>query len=100
MKLPSNNIQSPYVYIVSFIVALPICAVIWTTKKIVWPLMRFFTNKIVWPLMCIIAMAVVKRINKYMTKSEVTEKTKQLPTPEIFKDAPNLGRAREIQLDN
>jgi len=50
--------------------------------------------------MCIIAMAVVKRINKYMTKSEVTEKTKQLPTPEIFKGAPNLGRAREIQLDN
>jgi len=46
MKLPSNNIQSPYVYIVSFIVALPICAVIWTTKKIVWPLMRFSQIKL------------------------------------------------------
>lgn len=100
MKLPSNKIESPYVYIVSFIVALPICAVIWSTKKIVWPLMRFFTNKILWPLMCYIAKALVQKIKKYMTKTEDTEPTKQLPTPEIFKDAPNLGRAREIQLDN
>ncbi|WP_058048769.1 hypothetical protein [Janthinobacterium sp. Ant5-2-1] len=100
MKLPSNKIESPYVYIVSFIVALPICAVIWSTKKVVWPLMRIFTNKILWPLMRYIAIDLVRNIKNYITKTEETEQTEQLPTPEIFKDAPNLGRAREIQLDN
>ena len=100
MKKPSKKLENSYISIVAYLVAFPLCAVIWITKKIVWPLMCFFTKNIIWALLCFVTKVVVKQILKRLTKKEAGMTKAILPTPEIFKDAPNLGRAREIQLDN
>lgn len=84
MKIPSKNIDNPYIYIVSFLVALPVCAAIWTSKKIIWP------------LLCVSAKAAFKQIRKRAVKKKIATPTTQLPTPDIFKDAPNLARARSF----
>jgi len=84
-KQPSNNEQR-YTSVVSFLVALPICAVIWVSMKIVWPILRFCA-KFVWKQLC-----------KSLSKPKVAKPSKEtLPTPAIFKNAPNLARARSIR---
>jgi len=86
MKKQSSNIEQRYTSIVSFIIALPICALIWISMKVVWPVLRFFA-KLAW-----------KKIVKALSKSKVEKPLKPtLRTPEIFKNAPNLARAKQLR---
>lgn len=86
MKKQPSNIEQGYSSVVSFIVALPLCALIWVAMKVVWPILRFCA-KLVW-----------KQSVKALSKSEVVKPSKAaLPTPEIFKGAPNLARAKQVR---
>jgi hypothetical protein len=86
MKKQSSNIEQRYTSIVSFVIALPICALIWVSMKVVWPILRFFA-KLAW-----------KQIVKALSKSKVAKPlTPTLRTPEIFKNAPNLARAKQVR---
>lgn len=86
MKKQSSNIEQRYASILSFVIALPICAVIWILMKIVWPILRFCA-KLAW-----------KRITMALSKSKVAKPSKAtLPTPEIFKNAPNLAPAKSVR---
>jgi len=86
MKKQPSNIEQRYSSIVSFCIAWPLCAVIWVSMKVVWPILRFCA-KLAW-----------KQIVKALSKSKVVKPPKPtLPTPEIFKDAPNLARARQVR---
>lgn len=86
MKKQPSNIEQRYTSVVSFLVALPICAVIWVSMKIVWPILRFCA-KFVWKQLC-----------KTLSKSKVAKPLKKpLFTPEIFKNAPNLAPAKTIR---
>jgi hypothetical protein len=84
-KQASKN-SSVYSSLISLTIAFPICAVIWIAMKIVWPILRF----------C--AKLASKQIMKAMRKSKVAKPLKAaLPTPAIFKDAPNLAPAKSIR---
>jgi hypothetical protein len=86
MKKQPSIIEQRYSSLVSFIVASVLCTVIWITMKIVWPILRFCA-KLAW-----------KQISKAWSKSKVAKPAKAtLPTPDIFKDAPNLARAQEVR---
>jgi hypothetical protein len=86
MKKQPSNIEQRYTSVVSFVVALPICAVIWVSMKVVWPILRFCA-KLAW-----------KQIVKALSKSKVVKPANPtLPTPEIFKDAPNLAPAKSVR---
>ena len=86
MKKQQINIEQRYSSILSFILALPICALIWIAMKIVWPILRFCA-KLVW-----------KQIVKAMSKSKVVKPPKAiLPTPDVFKGAPNLAPAKSVR---
>jgi hypothetical protein len=86
MKKPPSNIELAYSSVISFIVALPLCALIWVAMRVVWPILRFCA-KLVW-----------KQSVKALSKSEVVKPAKAtLPTPEIFKGAPNLARAKQVR---
>lgn len=85
MKKQPGKIENSITAIVSFLVALPICAAIWISMKIVWPVLRF----------C--AKAALHQLRKTMAKSNVVKPTSQLPTPAIFKGAPNLAKARSVR---
>lgn len=86
MKKQSSNIEHTYSSIVSFIVALPICALIWVAVRVVWPILRFCA-KLAW-----------KQSVKALSKSEVVKPAKAtLPTPEIFKGAANLAPAKQVR---
>jgi ABC-type spermidine/putrescine transport system permease subunit II len=86
MKKQPGNIEQIYSSVVSFFLALPICAAIWISMKIVWPILRFCA-KFAW-----------KQIGKALSKSKVVKPPKAtLPTPEIFKNAPNLARAKSVR---
>lgn len=61
-------------------------------------------KKIVWPLACFIAKLAWKGLRhlvaKLSKKSAVAKPSKpsaQLPTPDIFKNAPNLAPARQVR---
>lgn len=58
-------------------------------------------RRILWPLACFIAKSAWKGIRHLVAKkSKVAKSSKPsalLPTPEIFKDAPNLGPAKEFR---
>lgn len=85
MKKQPGKFENGISFIVSLLIAFPICAVIWVSMKIVWPVLRF----------C--AKAARSLLRKAMTKSNVVKPTSQLPTPAIFKGAPNLARARSVR---
>lgn len=85
MKKPPSKLEQRYTSVLSFLLALPICAAIWVSMKIVWPILRF----------C--AKAALKQLRKGMTRTKVVKSVAQLPTPEIFKGAPNLAPARQIR---
>jgi ABC-type spermidine/putrescine transport system permease subunit II len=86
MKKQPSMFERGYISVVSFLVALPICAVIWVSMKIVWPILRFCA-KFAW-----------KQLRKSLSKPTVAKPLKEtLRTPAIFKDAPNLARARSIR---
>lgn len=85
MKKP-NTIEQRYSSILSFLIALPLCAGIWIAMKIVWPILRFCA-KLAW-----------KQIVKALSKSKVVKPPKAtLPTPDIFKGAPNLAPAKSVR---
>lgn len=58
-------------------------------------------KKIVWPLICFIAKMAWKGIRRMVSRQKVAKPLKRaaskLPTPEIFKDAPNLARAKSVR---
>lgn len=84
-KQESKN-SSVYSSLISIAIAFPICVVIWVWMKIVWPILRFCA-KLAW-----------KKIKKALSKSDVVKPLKStLPTPDIFKDAPNLAPAKQIR---
>lgn len=85
MKKQSKTSTNPYTHIVSFLVALPICAVIWILVKIVWPTLLFS------------AKVAFKLVRAGLTRSTFAKHTTQLPTPDIFKNAPNLARAKSVR---
>lgn len=85
MKKQPSNLEQCYTSVLSFLLALPICAVIWVSMKIVWPILRF----------C--AKAALKQLRKALTRTKVVKPVAQLPTPEIFKGAPNLAPAKSIR---
>lgn len=86
MKKPASTLEQRYASVLSFVIALPICAAIWIVMKIVWPILRFCA-KLAW-----------KRIVKALSKSKVVKPSKRaLPTPDIFKGAPNLAPAKSVR---
>jgi hypothetical protein len=86
MKKEASTIEQRYSSVVSFIVALPLCALIWIALKIVWPILRFCA-KLIW-----------KQVFKALSKSKVVKPAKPtLYTPPVFKDAPNLARAKQVR---
>lgn len=86
MKKQPSNLEQRYSSVLSFLIALPICAVIWVAMKVVWPILRFCA-KLAWKL-----------IVKALAKSQVVKPPKPtLPTPEIFKGAPNLAPAKQVR---
>lgn len=86
MKKEVSTIEQRYSSVVSFIVALPLCALIWIALKIVWPILRFCA-KLIW-----------KQVIKALSKSQVVKPAKPtLYTPPVFKDAPNLARAKQVR---
>ncbi|MFC5550253.1 hypothetical protein [Massilia aerilata] len=86
MKKPASNIEQRYSSILSFVLALPLCAVIWISMKIVWPILRFCA-KLAW-----------KQIVKALSKSKVVKPPKAtLYTPDCFKGAPNLAPAKSVR---
>ena len=86
MKQQPGIIENSFVSVVAFVVALPLCAFIWVTRKIVWPILRFCA-KFAW-----------KKLRETMVKSKVVKPPEPtLFTPEIFKDAPNLAPAKQVR---
>lgn len=86
MKKQSSNIEQRYASVLSFVLAIPICVVIWVSMKIVWPILRFCAK---------LAMKLVLRA---LSKSKVVKPPKPaLPTPDIFKGAPNLAPAKQVR---
>lgn len=86
MKKPPSKTEQFYISFISCLVALPLCAVIWVSLKIVWPVLRFCA-KLAW-----------KKAVQAMSKSPVVKPAKAtLHTPEIFKGAPNLAPAKSIR---
>jgi hypothetical protein len=86
MKKQSSNIEQRYASVLSFVLALPLCALIWVSMKIVWPILRF----------C--AKLALKLIVRALSKSKVVKPPKAtLPTPDIFKGAPNLAPAKQVR---
>ena len=86
MKKQPSKIENGYTSVVSYLVALPLCILIWISMKIVWPILRFFA-KFAW-----------KQFRNVLTPAKVVKPaTSKLPTPEIFKGAPNLARAKSVR---
>ena len=86
MKKQPGTIEQRYVSVVSFLVALPLCAIVWIAMKIVWPILRVCA-KLVW-----------KHIRIAMLDAKVIKPPKlTLHTPEVFKGAPNLGPAKHVR---
>lgn len=85
MKKQSTTSTSPYTNVVSFLVAIPICTIIWILVKIFWPTLLFS------------AKVAFKLLRKGLTRSKFAKRSTQLPTPDIFKNAPNLARAKSVR---
>lgn len=88
MKKQQSKIEDVLTTIIAFCLSFIIVAAIWIVKKIVWPVLRF----------C--ARASWNGIRHLLAKSKVVKPSKpaaHLPTPDIFKGAPNLARARQVR---
>jgi hypothetical protein len=88
MKQQPGFVANTSAIIIAFFLSLAILVTKEIVKKIVWPLLRFVA-KVAW-----------KGIRKLVAKSKVEKTSKptaQLPTPDVFKGAPNLARARQVR---
>lgn len=97
MKNKSNTKSSFYVNSLSFIVALPICAVIYLLMRVIFPTLRYSLTRIIFPTLRFTAKVAFKLLRKGLTRSKVVMQSPQLPTPDIFKDAPNLAPAKSVR---
>jgi len=54
--------------------------------------------KVIWPIVRFIAVKAFEQIKKRLNRAKVekTEEIEALPTPDIFKGAKNLARARDL----
>jgi hypothetical protein len=86
MKKPPSIIEKGITGIVSIVLGLIVCAVVWISMRVVWPILRF-SAKFAWKHTC-----------KALTKSKVVKPAApKLQTPDIFKNAPNLARAKPVR---
>jgi len=86
MKKQTSNFEQRYATILSFVLALPLCALIWISMRILWPTLRFCA-KLAW-----------KVLLRILSKAKLVKPPKQiLPTPDVFKDSPNLARAKQVR---
>lgn len=85
MKKQSSKKAMTYTNVVSFLVALPLCLIIWMIMKVLWPLTKIITK------------FAFKLLRKGLTRSKFAKQKTQFPTPEIFKDSPNLAPAKPVR---
>lgn len=88
MKKQPSKIEGALTTIIAFLLSFVITAAIWIVRFVVWPILRF----------C--ATALWNGVRRLLTKTKVVKAapaTKQLPTPDCFKGAPNLAPARQVR---
>lgn len=88
MKKQPSKIEDVITTVIAFFLSFVITTAIWALRHVVWPVLR----------LC--ARAMLNGLRRLLTRTKVLKAPKavnELPTPEIFKGAPNLARARQVR---
>lgn len=88
MKKQPSKIENALVLLISSVLAFAITFGILLVKRVVWPLLRFCARA---------SWNGIRRLLSRATASKAPKLAKQLPTPDCFKDAPNLAPARQVR---
>lgn len=90
MKKPPSKIESALTTVIAFVLSSGIVLLVAIARSVVWPILRF----------C--AKAALKGVRKLLVQARVVKPAKKaavaLPTPDCFKDAPNVGPAQQFRL--
>lgn len=88
MKKQPSKLEDFITTAIAFFLSFAITAAIWLVRFVAWPLLRWCVR------------ATWKGMRRLLAKMKVVKAPKavnQLPTPAIFKDAPNLAPARQVR---
>jgi hypothetical protein len=84
--MKKDNQSDPMVYILQVLVAAVLLIFAVLASKVIWPLTQYLAKKS-WTML---------KNRLVRTKVVQEKKVEELPTPDIFKGAQNLARAREM----